>query len=85
LRHFGAGTFEAYRGQGSAKKDVFAAGIAEIRNGLKGNPPFFVDAIISLDNLASQHVAAAVLSTAITDQVSKLAALQYIRKFMTGR
>jgi hypothetical protein len=36
---------QAYRGQGFAKA-IFAAGIAELRNGFAGQPPFFVEAII---------------------------------------
>ncbi|MCD9096693.1 GNAT family N-acetyltransferase [Luteimonas fraxinea] len=77
---------DAYRGHGLAKA-VFAAGIAELRNGFSGHPPFFVEAIIDTSNVASQHVAAAVLQISpqsITDQVSGLPALQYLRKFETG-
>lgn len=78
---------EAYRGQGLAK-DVFAAGIAELRNGFAGHLPLFIEAITDPSNMASRHVAASVLGvepTAIIDQVSGLPALQYIRKFGTGR
>ena len=78
---------EAYRGQGLAK-DVFAAGIAELRNGFTGHPPFFIEAIVDPSNVASQRVAARVLGIepkSITDHVSGLPALQYIRKFETGR
>jgi len=78
---------EAYRGQGLAKA-IFAAGITELQHLFAGNPPFFVEAIIDPGNLASQRVAAAVLGGAhrsITDQASGLPALQYLRKFETGR
>jgi len=75
-----------HRGKGLAKK-IFAAGIEELRNGLRGHPPFFVEAIIDLDNVASQHVASAVLAVEpkrVTDQASGKPALQYLRKYETG-
>lgn len=78
---------EAYRGLGKAT-DILSAGIAELRNGFAGNPPFWVEAVVSLDNLASQRVAAKVLEASrnqITDQVSGTPALQFQRRFETGR
>lgn len=77
---------EAYRRRGLAK-DVFSAGIAELRHLFAGSPPFFVEAIIDPANVASLKVAAAVLGgepQSIIDQVSGQPALQYIRKFETG-
>ena len=68
-------------------KAVFAAGIAELRNGFTGQPPFFVEAIVDPGNVASQHVAAAVLAVeprVTTDQTSGQPALQYLQKFETG-
>ncbi len=78
---------DAYRGRGLAK-EVFAAGVTELRHLFAGNPPFFAEAIIDPGNVASQRVAASVLGgepRSITDQVSGQPALQYIRKFETGR
>ncbi|HSD16074.1 MAG TPA: GNAT family N-acetyltransferase [Thermomonas sp.] len=77
---------EPYRGQGRAT-NVVNAGIVELRNGFSGYPPFWVEAVVGLDNLASQKVAAKILTTdcnPITDQVSGLPALQYLRQFATG-
>jgi RimJ/RimL family protein N-acetyltransferase len=75
---------EAHRRQGRAKSIVEAA-IAEMKNGFSRNkiPAFYVEAIVGADNVASQRVAAATLSdapTAVTDQLSGLPALQYLRK-----
>jgi hypothetical protein len=76
---------EAERGRGRAKH-IMGAGIAELKHGLTRAHPeaeFFVEAVVGLDNLPSQHVAAAVLSTnpkSITDNVSGLPALHYMRK-----
>lgn len=78
---------QAYRGRGLAKA-LFAAGIAELSNGFVGRPPFFVEAIIDPANVASLGVAAAVLGVEpkeVTDQVAGQPALQYLRKFETGR
>jgi RimJ/RimL family protein N-acetyltransferase len=78
---------EAYRGQGKAT-DILSAGIAELRNGFAGDPPFWVEAVVGLDNLASQRVAEKVLEASrnqITDQVSGQPALQFQRRFDTGR
>jgi hypothetical protein len=76
---------EAERGKGRAKH-IVAAGIAELKHGLNRAHPgaaFHVEAVIGLDNVPSQHVAAAVISDdpkPITDSVSGQAALHYIRK-----
>lgn len=75
---------EAYRNQGRAKKAISAA-IAEMQNGFGrlGYSVFYVEAIVGLDNKASQRVAEQVISdkpVAVTDQVSGLPALQYLRK-----
>jgi hypothetical protein len=75
---------EAYRGQGRAKSIVDAS-IIEMKNGLARNkiPAFYVEAIVGTHNEASQHVAAAAISSTpveVTDQFSGLPALQYLRK-----
>lgn len=76
---------EAERGKGRAKH-IVAAGIAELKHGLSRAHPgatFYIEVVIGLDNAPSQHVAAAVISDSpkpITDNVSGLPALHYIRK-----
>jgi RimJ/RimL family protein N-acetyltransferase len=75
---------EAYRNQGRAKEAVGMA-LAEMQHGLaRGHiSTFYVEAIIGADNKASQRVAEQAISptsVAITDQVSGLPALQYVRK-----
>lgn len=76
---------EAERGRGRAKH-IMAAGIAELKRELSRAHPgaeFYVEAVVGLDNLPSQNVAAAILSTSpkpITDEVSGLPALHYILK-----
>jgi hypothetical protein len=77
---------EAYRGQGYAKS-IVKAGIAELKNGLsRAHPagaPFYVEAVVGIDNEASKRVAEATISTtpdAVTDSVSGLPALHYVRK-----
>ncbi|MDR7134517.1 RimJ/RimL family protein N-acetyltransferase [Lysobacter niastensis] len=75
-----------YRNQGRAR-DVLRAAITELQNGFAGNPPFYVEAVVGVDNPASQRVAEQVLSTepeTITDRVSGLPALHYVRKVETG-
>jgi RimJ/RimL family protein N-acetyltransferase len=72
---------EAYRGQGRAK-DAVRAALAEMRHGFRraGIPALYVEAVVGVDNLASQHVSAATISakpTAITDNVSGLPAFHY--------
>lgn len=73
-----------YRGKGFAKA-IVEAGIAELRKGLgrNGMKTFWVEAVTSTDNFASQRVAKAVLSEfgkPTTDMHSGTAALQYARK-----
>jgi hypothetical protein len=75
---------EAYRSQGRANNAVCAA-IIELKHGLARNKisTFYVEAIVGTDNEASKHVAAATISTTpveVTDQVSGLPALHYVRK-----
>ena len=71
---------EVYRSQGVAKAAVSAA-IAELKHGLgrNGAKPFFIEAIVGADNLASQRVASETLSVEteeITDVVSGLPGLR---------
>lgn len=75
---------EAYRGKGHAKS-VVAAAMAELRHGLSRNKisSFYVEAVVSTDNEPSKRVAKATISStpvAITDEVSGLPALHYVRK-----
>jgi hypothetical protein len=75
---------QAFRGQGLAKAAVRAA-LAEMEVGFSraGLAPFFIEAIVGADNLASQAVAAATLSDtpeAVTDEFSGQPAYQYVRK-----
>lgn len=75
---------EVYRSQGNAKATVSAA-IAELKHGLgrNGAKPFYIEAIVGTDNLASQKVAGETLTAAteaITDEVSGLPALRYLMK-----
>jgi RimJ/RimL family protein N-acetyltransferase len=80
----GVAVSEAYRSQGRAKSAVGAA-IIELQHGLARNKvsTFYVEAVVGIDNEASKHVAAATISTVpveVTDQVSGLPALHYVRK-----
>lgn len=80
----GCAVAEAYRNQGRAK-EIIAAAIAELKHALaqSGQTVFYVEAVVGADNLASQRVAEQVISntpTPITDQVSGLPALYYVRK-----
>lgn len=77
---------ETYRGQGLAKKTIETA-ITELKNGLTRAQPelsaFYIEAIVSADNEASQHVAASTISAdpvSIIDAPSGKPALQYLRK-----
>ena len=75
----------AYRGRGLAKQLLVAA-IAEMRTGFTGNPPFYVEAIVSVNNIASQHVAAHGITTEIvecTDDATGEACYQYLKQFTT--
>jgi hypothetical protein len=74
---------EAYRRQGRAKTVVSMA-LAELQHGFSGlGPALYVEAIVGVDNAPSQRVAEQTLSAtseAITDAVSGLPALRYVRK-----
>lgn len=76
---------EVERGKGRAKH-ILAAGVAELKHGLNRAHPgatFYIEAVVGLDNVPSQHVAAAVISNSpkpITDNISGLPALHYMRK-----
>jgi hypothetical protein len=75
---------ERCRAQGRAK-DIVAAAIAELKRGLTENgvPAFYIEAVVGTDNEPSMRVAAATISTSpvqITDDVSGLSALHYVRK-----
>ena len=77
---------EDRRGQGLAKSTVQAA-IAELKNGLGRaiSTPFYVHAVVGVDNVASQRVAEAAVSSTpkpITDAFSGLPALQYLKKIV---
>lgn len=51
---------EAYRNKG-LDKAILRAGMAEMRNGFKDMPPFYVEAVVSEQNTVSLKVAEAVL------------------------
>ena|SRR5689334_348159 len=75
---------EAHRNQGLARNAIRAA-ISELQNGLGviGLSVFYVEAIVGVDNKASQRVAEKVISDTpvlVTDQVSGLPAFRYVRK-----
>jgi RimJ/RimL family protein N-acetyltransferase len=75
---------DAYRNQGRAK-DIVDAAISEMGHGLARAKisTFYVEAIIGADNRVSQRVAAKTISAmpvAVTDEVSRLPAFQYLRK-----
>lgn len=76
---------EAERSKGRAKH-ILAAGISELKHGFGKVIPdaaFYVEAVVGLDNFPSQRVASAVINdkpTPITDSVSGLAALHYMRQ-----
>lgn len=78
--NIGYAVAEAYRNRGRAKEIVTAA-IKE----LKGNgDAFYVDAVVAADNIASQRVAAQVVSETpvpTTEQISGLPAFRYVRRF----
>lgn len=78
----------AYRGQGRAKNLVMSA-VAELREGLgrNGVAIFYVEAVVDVENVASQRIAELTISstsTAIMDAVSGNPALQYIRRIETS-
>jgi hypothetical protein len=73
-----------YRNKGLARSTL-AAAIAEMKNGFSraGFPSFYVEGIVGMDNEPSKKASAAAISatpTAVTDSVSGLPALQYLRK-----
>jgi GNAT acetyltransferase-like protein len=74
----------AYRNQGRAKEVVKAA-LAEMQHGFgRVFPVFYVEAIIGADNKQSQRIAEQLISdtpVSMTDEISGLPALQYVRKF----
>ncbi len=75
---------EAYRNKGRAK-EVISAALSEMKRGLSriGMPVFHVEAIVAADNKPSQRVAEQVISdtpVAVTDEVSGLPALRYVRR-----
>jgi len=74
---------EAYRRQGRAKI-VLRMAIAELQHGFSGlGPALYVEAIVGVDNVPSQRVAEQAISAtavAMTDGVSGLPALRYLRK-----
>lgn len=77
-----------YRNQGLAKQLLVAA-IAELQAGFgsAGFPGFYVEAIVSVDNLASQKVATfGITPDRIhgTDNLSGVPIYQFIKKFETG-
>ena len=76
---------EPFRNQGRAKATL-AAGIAEMQNGFRGHPPFYIEAVVSEKNVASLKVAEAVLggeAERIMDSHSGEPAARYARKFET--
>lgn len=75
---------EAYRRQGRAKSIVGMA-MEELQHGFGGKlgAALYVEAIVGLDNTPSQRVAEQVISAtsdAITDEVSGMPALRYLRQ-----
>jgi hypothetical protein len=73
-----------YRNKGYAKSTL-ASAIAELKNGFSraGIRSFYVEGVVGIDNEPSKRASAATISanpTAITDSVSGLPALHYIRK-----
>jgi hypothetical protein len=75
---------EQYRNKGYAKS-ILASAIAELKNGFSRTrmPSFYVEGVVSVDNEPSKRASAATISsspTAITDSVSRLPALHYVRK-----
>lgn len=75
----------AYRNQGRARRLLVSA-LSELQYGLaRANiSQFYVEAVVGKNNLASQRVAEEVISShpkSVTDSVSGLPALQYLRKF----
>jgi RimJ/RimL family protein N-acetyltransferase len=89
LRCFSVGyaTPKAYQGRGHAK-EILRAAITEITHVSRdfGFTAFYVDACVSVNNIASQHVAESVFGTVgtpCTDSFSREPALQYFLKVTT--
>lgn len=87
--HVGYAVDPAHRRQGLAKQ-LLPAAIAELQSGFgaAGYPGFYVEAIVGLDNVASQKVAAAGITADTvdgTDHESGLPIYQYLKKFETVR
>jgi hypothetical protein len=75
---------EPDRGQGLGIK-VAKQGLAELKNGLKANQfkTFYVEAVVGIDNTASNKIAASLFSAApapVKDRLSGEDALQYMEK-----
>lgn len=73
-----------FRGQGLGKKIVRAA-IDEFQHGMARNEllQFYIEAVVGIDNIPSQHVAAATVSPSPkpgVDKPSGAQVLQYVRK-----
>jgi len=78
---------EDERGRGLAT-DLVRAAINELQANFANYPPFVVEAVVGVDNVASQKVAARTLTehpSEIVDQVSDQMAYQYVRKVETLR
>lgn len=80
----GVAVAEGHRKQGRAKDTVRAA-IEEMRHGFTraGLAPFYIEAIVHIDNVALQHVATATISAEpvpVVDSASGEHALQYLKK-----
>jgi hypothetical protein len=75
---------EKFRNKGYAKS-ILASSINELKHGLSRNKiaTFYVEGIVGVDNEPSKRASAATISstpTAITDEISGLSALHYVRK-----
>ncbi|MFA8629813.1 GNAT family N-acetyltransferase [Xanthomonas campestris pv. campestris] len=78
---------DGYRNQGCAKA-ILTAGIAEMQNGFRGHPPFYIEAVVSANNPASQKVAQEVLGgepEPMVDNHSGEPALRYAKLFSTAK
>lgn len=87
--HVGYAVDPAHRRQGLAKH-LLPAAIAELQAGFggAGMPGFYVEAIVGVDNVASQKVAAAGITPDIVegiDHYSGVPIYQYLKKFETVR
>lgn len=76
---------EAYRNKGLAKA-ILRAGIIEMQNGFKSMPPFYVEAVVSEENVASLKVAQTLLGEELErfiDSPSGQPCVRFARKFET--